>query len=141
MNLINYCGKNGEKHVYSHFYDGKLHIFEVAMGDDAIVKKLNDIKVTIVVCLFEDFLKSIQHVFPSENQLQSLNEARAKIIDFIVWCNTNAHLVEDIFSWAKKMLKRANIIMNEIPSSNELKKDLIFLLNCVTLTVENRITT
>jgi hypothetical protein len=140
MVLIDYCGMSGDKYLYRYFYKDKIKIFEFNGGENAFIDKIQKIKSYILLQVYEDFLSNVNECFPEENPIHSFNEAKSKIREFITWGYENDHQVENIINYSLKSIKRANIIINEIPDTHKIKKTLIFLIHCVTLTAKHRIT-
>jgi hypothetical protein len=140
MVLVDHVCKIGDTYYYRFFLNNKIEIVSFEGGQDAYISKLDETRNLILISLFEDFLSYINKDFPAENKIQSYNEAKSRIRDYIVWALENQHLKEEILKFAIKSLKRAQIIMQDIPDSYENKKVLYFLLQCVTLTANHRIT-
>lgn len=138
MVLVNHVGMNGENFVYSTSFKDVFHVREFVGGKDAYDLYLKEVTVAYIVVCFEEFLILEKNISPQKNQLQSYEENKSNIKGFITWALGNDHLIDKILSTSLKIVKKANLMIKEMPSDHEDIKYLMFYTNCVTLSVNSR---
>lgn len=140
MILIDHIRKVDDVFHYYYFLKGKIRFKTFEGGNESYLIHVEKIKSAIVIALFEDFRNTINKHFPAENTLHSISEARNNISRYITWSLENEHLTEKILKYGQKVIPLAETIVREIPENNDIKKELIFYIRCVTFNLNHRIT-
>lgn len=139
MILVDHVGINEEgKYIYYTSFKKVFHVREFEGGKDAYDLYLKKVTVAYIILCFEEFLILEKDISPQKNQLQSYKENKANVKGFITWALENDHLIDKILSTSLKIVKKANLMIKEMPVDHESIKYLMFYTNCVTLSVNSR---
>lgn len=142
MITVDYLGKGSEnEYYYSYVVNSVFSVDSIITDFPAIaLKKINQMKAQSLIHLYEQFRNLEKTITVSFPKIQTYDEALTRINAFITWGLENVSKEEEVLKYAKEMTSKLTTVVNEVPNTCAEKKILTFLLHCVTLTVEKRIT-
>lgn len=142
MITVDYIGKMAEdKYAYYLFTNGSFSV-EVFQTDfpALALKKINGEKAQSILLLCEQFRSAEKEIVVEFNKIYTYSEALTRISAFIQWGNQNISKEEEVIKYALETTNKMNVVYNEVPQKDKMKKVLLFLIHCVTQTASKRIT-
>lgn len=142
MITVDFLSKGGENEYYYYYVVNSVITVDCIVTDFPAValKRINKLKSQSLIYLYEQFQNTVNEIKTDFPKIQTYDEALVRISKFIPWGCNNLGKEDEIIKYAIEMTSKLTLIVNEIPNSVPEKKTLIFLIHCVTLTANKRIT-
>ena len=137
MTTVGYISKINDIHYFYSVVNNQITVQSFSGPSGVMQRKLHELTAESFLVLFEDFLLTDAQITDRGKDMQLYQESEKRIRDFMKWAHENKEsspgsVCDNAYISTKFMRRMIDIISDENPK----KKDLIFLMHCVTFTYE-----
>jgi hypothetical protein len=140
MIVIDLIKIGGNKFLYYYFLNNLVTIEEFEGFPANFLLHFQKLQNQLIIELVQEFISMEGNIEHTSKEIFSYKETIGNLRNFIEWGIKNEKMPEKITTFVNlKIIAALNSVVDLVSDKNEKKKDLIFVVHCVTINSNHRI--
>jgi hypothetical protein len=140
MIVIDLIKRDEDKFLYYYFLNNLVTIDEFIGFPSNFLLHFSKLQNQLIIEMVQDFISMEREIEHTSKEIFSYKQCVENLRAFIKWGIENEKMPEKITTFVNlKIIAALNSVVDLVSEKNEKKKDLIFIVHCVTINANHRI--